>query len=285
MGFFGSKRLQAVFFSAFAGVGSACGGAATDADLLLDEGASFIGAAESDSDADQLGVMTTNEAETLASAQSQDADAKDAEAREPCDFESKRKRVQQVYDENGDGVLDEDERARLREDLAERRENASGYRKLIHKKRRNKSRRVRWAFDANSDGVLDEDERAELVEAMQARCLERRANILEEFDANNDGELDENEREAAKEARRARHQEKREEILETYDSNGDGRLDREERQALKGDLVDRYEDRRNLIKAEFDANQDGELDEDEIAALKAAIRDRIANTDTDSSEG
>ena len=88
-----------------------------------------------------------------------------------------REKLLEKFDANGDGKLDETERAAAREAVKAKRE--------AHKQK------IFEKFDANGDGKLDEQERAAAKEAFKAKSKER-------FDENGDGELDETERAAAK---------------------------------------------------------------------------------------
>ncbi|HEX7842591.1 MAG TPA: EF-hand domain-containing protein [Kofleriaceae bacterium] len=83
--------------------------------------------------------------------------------------------VIQKFDQNGDGVLDDAERAQMKAAFAARRAE--------HKKQ------MLAKFDANHDGVLDDAERAQMKAAFAAR---RDAKLTERFqamDKNGDGQL------------------------------------------------------------------------------------------------
>ncbi|MHC4667725.1 MAG: EF-hand domain-containing protein [Planctomycetota bacterium] len=93
--------------------------------------------------------------------------AAQAVAQDSDDREARRAELIQKYDANGDGQLDETERAKLRED---------------------RRAKILEEFDTDGDGQLGQEER----QAAHAKSRERRrAKILEKFDANGDGQLDE----------------------------------------------------------------------------------------------
>lgn len=84
--------------------------------------------------------------------------------------------MMKMCDTNGDGKLDDSERAAMKEKM-------KSHRAEIIKK-----------FDKNGDGVLDKTERPAVREAMKARRAER----LKKFDKDGDGKLSEQERTAAR---------------------------------------------------------------------------------------
>jgi hypothetical protein len=111
------------------------------------------------------------------------------------------------FDLNGDGQLDESERAALREEMANR-PGAARMREEILKR-----------FDKNGDGQLDEAERAEFQKFREARMREgggpggpggprMREELRKRADKNGDGQIDESERAAAREAMKKRRAER-----------------------------------------------------------------------------
>ena len=110
----------------------------------------------------------------------------------------KRERMAK-FDTNGDGKLDDSERAAARQQFM----NA-------HKDK--------WAkFDTNGDGKLDDAERS----ALRQQMMEKHKDKWAKFDTNGDGQLDASERAAAKAA-----------MIKKFDTDGDGKLSREERRAI-----------------------------------------------------
>ena len=96
-----------------------------------------------------------------------------------------RQEVMKKFDKDGDGKLNEEEKAELRKKMAER---GAGRRipPLVLEK-----------FDKDGDGKLNEAERALARKAMEAR----RAEMIEKFDKDGDGHLNIGERKAAMAAR------------------------------------------------------------------------------------
>ncbi|MHC4819181.1 MAG: dockerin type I domain-containing protein, partial [Planctomycetota bacterium] len=72
--------------------------------------------------------------------------------------ERRHAKILEKFDANGDGELDETDRAAAREAFGGRRGHRGGKRAKILEK-----------FDANGDGKLDEAERAELRKKLQER--------------------------------------------------------------------------------------------------------------------
>jgi Ca2+-binding EF-hand superfamily protein len=131
----------------------------------------------------------------------------------------KFKQMFKEYDANGDGRLDEAERAAAKEGIKERLRNDPAVRAKVLEK-----------FDANGNGRLDPEEQAEAqakMDELRGRFEERKgdmrqkfmarlennpemkAKLLEKFDANGNGAMDEAEWAAAREAFQARHAEGR----------------------------------------------------------------------------
>jgi hypothetical protein len=185
-----------------------------------------------------------------------------------CDFSAKREAIAARFDTDGDGVLDEAERAALRAEAREGRGRRLGEGRPHH------WRRVRWAFDVDGDRGLDATERAALVEALEARCERRHALALERFDTDEDGALSRAERLTRRTARAAARAERRDALVEAFDADDDGALSRAE---LVAGLRARHDAHRAAVLATFDVDGSGRLDAGERAALKAAIRARVAD--------
>lgn len=120
-----------------------------------------------------------------------------------------------VYDANEDRALDDDEKALLESDLAERctvRNTA-----------------LLAEFDADGDGTLSADEFVAAESARADAFVAEHDAMRAEIDLDDDGSLSCSEREAAMNAHRA-------EVLTTYDANGNGTLDVDERGVLREDL-------------------------------------------------
>ena len=161
-------------------------------------------------------------------------------------MEKRRQEMLKRFDKNGDGQLDEEEKAAMKEALKQERgprgsgdisslaggaaaETAPGVDLFV--------REMIKRFDKDGDGKLDA---TELTEALKARAAggtaggQFRQQMIKMFDKNGDGVLDENERAAV--------QKFRDEQLRRFDNNGDGQLDPEERaEAMKAFLADHPE--------------------------------------------
>jgi Ca2+-binding EF-hand superfamily protein len=147
------------------------------------------------------------------------------------------------FDKNGDGRLDDDERADAKEAMF-------------------KEQMDRQATRAAALGGTEQE----------------RAKMLELFDKNKDGRLDDEERAAAEKFGRERAAALpagggpvRAEMIRRLDKNGDGKIDDAERAAgiefIAGNLA-----QFPGVKQRFDRNADGKLDETERAALDEGLR-------------
>lgn len=176
-------------------------------------------------------------AETKPAAPMTDSDGK---------MEKRRQEMLQRFDKNGDGKLDDDEKAAMKEALKQERgprgpgdigglaggaaaETVPGAELYV--------REIIKRFDKDGDGKLDA---TELTEALKARAAggaaggQFRQQMIKMFDKNGDGVLDESER--------AEAQKFRDEQIQRFDKNGDGQLDPEERaEAMKAFLSDHPE--------------------------------------------
>jgi Ca2+-binding EF-hand superfamily protein len=135
-------------------------------------------------------------------------DGKKKPAGERKSFPS-REEMMKKFDKDGDGKLNEEERAAVREEM-KRRKDA-----LLKK------------FDADGDGKLSDAEREKIRKQLPGKGRKLPPQILAKFDKDGDGELDDEERAVAKKAWEAR----KEEALEKFDADVDGKLNPEERRA------------------------------------------------------
>lgn len=163
------------------------------------------------------------------------------------------------FDKNGDGKLDDAERAAAREEMRG-------------------AARSRPAARPGS-----------------AKGAEIRERMLEQHDTNKDGRIDDEERAAARmageerirkmdPARRAELQNRqgaggskgavRPEVLERFDKDGDGKLNDAERAEMRKAAGDRIAQNPKMLER-FDANGDGQLDETERAAAREAMQERM----------
>ncbi|MFH1067011.1 MAG: hypothetical protein V1746_03850 [bacterium] len=178
----------------------------------------------------------------------------------------------QKYDANKDGKLDDNERAAMQRDIAEKKVKFEA--EILAK------------YDANKDGKLDGAER-KIAQAEQKKLLEKK--LLEKYDKNKDGKLDADERMAMQQDQRGQGGQKPlwrgnvsgsltpilptgPAFLQNYDANKDGKLDEGERAAMQKDM----EEKRAKFEAErlakYDANKDGKLDEAEKGVMQKERR-------------
>ena len=93
-----------------------------------------------------------------------------------------REEIMKKFDKDGDGKLNDEEKAELRKRMAERSGGRSKLPPFLMKK-----------FDKDGDGKLSEEERAEARKSME----DRRKEMMAKFDKDGDGKLNEKERKEA----------------------------------------------------------------------------------------
>ena len=161
--------------------------------------------------------------------------------------ELRDKMMMRRFDKNGDGQLDEAEKAEMEK----------------------RKKEVLEKYDKDGDGQLGpeerkafmEDRRKELGGAEGGRPAigpEERQKIIEKFDKDGDGKLNDEERKAAFEAHRQRmggegprgpggpgvrgNPEERKMMMEKFDADGDGKLSDAEREKLREEMKKRMQD-------------------------------------------
>lgn len=125
------------------------------------------------------------------------------------------------YDKDGDGKLNEQERAAMMQD-----------RKDTMEKRRLEQEK---AFDKNGDGKLDDAERKAMMDARQAQRDQMIKEREKEFDKDGDGKLNDEERKAMMAELQKRNPgafQHHQEMMKRFDKDGDGKLNDEERKAM-----------------------------------------------------
>lgn len=139
-----------------------------------------------------------------------------------------RQQALERYDANRNGVLDADEKERMRQDRKARVEAIKA--------------RVYARYDTNRDGRLDPDEeRVFLQDRDKNKVFEGAA--LRKHDANGDGKLDAQERQQMVESRNAFLERLRLQTLALYDTNRNGVLDPGERAAMDARVRNRRRNR------------------------------------------
>ncbi len=103
--------------------------------------------------------------------------------------EKRHAEILKRFDKNGDGKLDEDEKAAAKE---ANRDEVTGRQAKVREKL---GKRALEKFDKNGDGKLDEAERAEA-----AKAIETNPQLVKRFDKDGDGKLNDAEKAAAREA-------------------------------------------------------------------------------------
>lgn len=144
-----------------------------------------------------------------------------------------RIQLMKQFDKDGDGRLNEEERAAAREAI----KNKSAD---LEQLKKNHAKDIIKKFDVDGDGKLDQEELSAFLDEQrklfnkQRRSMGPRRNfkpskeMLAKFDKNGDGKIDDTERRAMFQEARAR----REALIKKYDADGDGRLSDAERNNL-----------------------------------------------------
>lgn len=162
-------------------------------------------------------------------------------------------RIRSRFDEDGDGTLNEAERAAMEERFAERDERRMD--------------RILDRHDEDGDGEMSDRETLAMQDAWMDRQRRFYDSVTERFDQNGDGLLDLDERDDAWATtidRRARQR-----FLDRYDSNGDRVINDTD----NGRFVDAYENGEPLA----DVNRDGVVNMDDLMEY----RDRAEQVNAD----
>lgn len=181
------------------------------------------------------------------------------------------------FDKNGDGRLDDDERADAKDVMMQDQLDRQMARINASQGGGERFRAQALAlFDANKDGRLDDDERAEAQKFAEARQdpLSARDELTKRFDRNKDGSLDAEERKEADaflvELRAYGASRMRDGLLRQFDRNADGKLDDQEMMALEQSVRPRM-DSTPLQRRRYDADGNQKIDDAEWAVARAKI--------------
>jgi len=184
----------------------------------------------------------------------------------------------QRFDKNGDGRLDDDERADAKDAMMQ--ENLDRQMARINAGAPDGGERFRAQalalFDRNKDGRLDDDERAEAQRFAEARREPGAAlgELTKRFDTNGNGQLDPEERGQAEaflaELRAFGASRMRSELLRQFDRNADGKIDDGEMATLEKTVRPRVESS-PLQRRSYDTNADQKIDDAEWAVARGKL--------------
>lgn len=162
------------------------------------------------------------------------------------------RRLMDRFDADGDGILSDEERQALQDEIQRRRDQWEA--RMIDR------------YDRDGDGVLSERERRAMMRDMERQRERQMRRMLAEFDRDGDGELDADERALAWQTMRERRE--IDAFVRRFDSTGDGRITTADFNAF---LV--------LYHAgdpRADVNRDGSIDALDITAFRDMMT-RAAN--------
>ena len=199
------------------------------------------------------------------------ANAQEMMANSPAAKSAKRaEELLKRFDKNGDGKLDDDERAEaketaLTEQVDRQMSRATGFPGGLEQFRAE----ALEMFDKNRDGRLDDDERG-AAQKFGAEAEE----FKKRFDRNGDGAWNPEERARAESflsaLRSLGNGQGRSELLRRFDVNGDGRIDEQEFPELEKFVRPRVEASVDQLRR-HDTNGDGTLDDTEWARARGLI--------------
>lgn len=169
------------------------------------------------------------------------------------------------FDKNGDGKLDEAERAA-----------AKAYHQEHMAELKEKNPELFKKIDQDGDGTISPEElrRAHELRKDGPPDGARKEGMLKRFDADGDGKLNDTEKAAMETAMKERMDEMKEkhpELFKRLDQDGDGKLSPEEMRRAHGLRQDgpQVGRRKDELTQRFDTDGDGTLSESEKSAMKA----------------
>lgn len=181
------------------------------------------------------------------------------------------------YDKNGDGKIDDDERAEAKEVMMKDQiDRQMGRANALPGGLESFRAQTLELFDKNRDGRLDEAERAAAQKfvAIRDEAAVNASQLAKQFDKNGDGTIDATEQAALenfiRELRSLGSSNARAELLRMFDRNSDGKIDNEEFVEVEKFVRPRIESAPAQLRL-HDANKDGMLDDKEWNAARPAI--------------
>ena len=194
---------------------------------------------------------------------------------------AKTKRVDELlkrYDKNGDGKIDDDERADAKEVMMKEQIERQMVRTTALPGGLEQFRtQALELFDRNRDGRLDDEERAaaQRFVAVRDEAAVNAAQLVKRFDRNGDGTLDAAEQAIAEsfvdELRNLGASQARAALLRMFDRNADGKIAEDEFAEVEKFVRPRIEAAPVQLRW-HDRNQDGRLDDAEWRVAKPAIQ-------------
>ena len=181
------------------------------------------------------------------------------------------------YDKNGDGRIDDDERADAKEGMMKEQIDRQMARATALPGGLEQFRaQALEMFDKNRDGRLDEAERAAAQKfvAIRDEAASNAAQLVKRFDRNGDGLIDASEQATIEsfigELRALGSSQARSELLRMFDRNSDGKIDEEEFVEVEKFVRPRIESAPAHLRR-HDTNGNGMLDDAEWPAARQAI--------------
>lgn len=181
------------------------------------------------------------------------------------------------FDRNGDGKLDDDERADAKEGmLMEHVDRQMARAAALPGGLEEFRAEALQMFDRNRDGRLDEEERIAAQRYVTPRAEGRGPTdeLNKRFDQNQDGVLDSMERERSERflsaVRSLGMAQLRLDLLRRFDLNADSRVDERELDALEKFVRPRVETNPDQLQR-HDTNGDGKIDDEEWVSARSAI--------------
>jgi len=245
-----------------------------------------------------LGAFTINSPADRLNASQDSADRDQAQQNRKFFTPEKRAQLLEKFDTNGDGKLNETERAEARKELHAKRplkkgklgghppmgrRGIKGSQGPAHPKTRltpEMHEKLLQRFDSDKDGTLSTSEKEAAKAAMKkhlGQVHEKvKGRLLEKFDTDGDGTLNQDERAKAHAAGKDMKGRFHQMQLERFDSDGDGTLSTTERENAR----QAFQERMEAHRTKADTDGDGQLSREERRAHFESMK-AAADTDGD----